>query len=734
MDVRSLAWSPVAPLALLPQSRNRSSLVTTPAVRVAAPIPASLSRLWGQQKSRVLCSASSAAAEGDGASEASVAVAVAQAEPAQEQKQSQARQERNTEVNQQQQQQQQQKQKQKKQKQPQQQQQGKGKGGGKGQKGDGENFSSKEAVRGLRVAKVEALRAEGRNPFAYTFPRTHRAAELQERFRGLGSGEQAEGGEVVAVAGRVVARRVMGKLAFLTLRDEETSIQLYCEKAVMEDSEEGSFAFLKTTLDVGDIVGATGTIKRTERGELSVVVQGVQLLTKSLLPLPDKWHGLADVEIRYRQRYLDMIVNPSVASVFRARAKVIKAIRQHMEDNCFVEIETPVLQGEAGGAEARPFITHHNALQQDMFLRIATELHLKRMLVGGFDRVYEIGRIFRNEGISTRHNPEFTSIELYQSYADYSDMMALCEAMIEGAVLALHGTTTVPYQGTPIHWARPWRRASMDSLVLQATGVDFLSAELAGDLAAVKEAAVRAVREAGSSAGSAGGVNEGDGAAADGAADGDGAASSSGGSKVNRKAVAAAVRKIEEAGSVGAVLNCVFEAVVESTLVQPTFVMDHPVEVSPLAKPHRSRPGLTERFELFVYGRELANAFSELTDPLDQRARLEEQVKKHAGKMARAESAAAAAAAVGAGDKQEQGAKGKGAADEEEEEDEEAYEVRLDEDFLTALEYGMPPTAGMGIGIDRLVMFLTDSPSIRDVIAFPVLRALPSEPNAASSS
>ncbi|CAI5993762.1 unnamed protein product [Closterium sp. NIES-65] len=575
--------------------------------------------------------------------------------------------------------------------------------------------------------QVEALRAEGRNPFAYTFSRTHRAAELQERFRGLGSGEQAEGGEVVAVAGRVVARRVMGKLAFLTLRDEETSIQLYCEKAVMEDAEEGSFAFLKSILDVGDIVGATGTIKRTERGELSVVVQGVQLLTKSLLPLPDKWHGLADVEIRYRQRYLDMIVNPSVASVFRARAKVIKAIRQHMEDNCFVEIETPVLQGEAGGAEARPFITHHNALQQDMFLRIATELHLKRMLVGGFDRVYEIGRIFRNEGISTRHNPEFTSIELYQSYADYSDMMALCEAMVESAVTALHGTTTVPYQGTPIHWARPWRRASMDSLVLHATGVDFLSAELAGDLAAAKEAAVRAVREAGSSAGSAGGVN-----GTDAAGDGDGAASIRSSSKVNRKAVAAAVRKIEEAGSVGAVLNCVFEAVVESTLVQPTFVMDHPVEVSPLAKPHRSRPGLTERFELFVYGRELANAFSELTDPLDQRSRLEEQVKKHAGKLARAESAAAAAAA-GAGDKQEQGAKGKGAT-EEEEEDEEAYEVRLDEDFLTALEYGMPPTAGMGIGIDRLVMFLTDSPSIRDVIAFPVLRALPSEPNAASSS
>ncbi|CAI5481900.1 unnamed protein product [Closterium sp. Yama58-4] len=639
MDARSLACASVAPLALLPNSRNRTSLVTTPAVRVAAPIPASLSRLWGQQKSRVLCSASSAAAEGDGASEPSVA------------------------------------------------------------KGDGENFSSKEAVRGLRVAKVEALRAEGRNPFAYTFPRTHRAAELQERFRALGSGEQAEGGEVVAVAGRVVARRVMGKLAFLTLRDEETSIQLYCEKAVMEDAEEGSFAFLKSTLDVGDIVGATGTIKRTERGELSVVVQGVQLLTKSLLPLPDKWHGLADVEIRYRQRYLDMIVNPSVASVFRARAKVIKAIRQHMEDNCFVEIETPVLQGEAGGAEARPFITHHNALNQDMFLRIATELHLKRMLVGGFDRVYEIGRIFRNEGISTRHNPEFTSIELYQSYADYSDMMSLCEEMVESAVLALHGTTTVAYQGTPIQWARPWRRASMDSLVLHATGVDFLSAQLAGDLAAAKEAAIRAVREAGSSAGSAGGVTETDAAAGDADADGagaDGAASSS--SKVNRKAVAAAVRKIEEAGSVGAVLNCVFEAVVESTLVQPTFVTDHPVEVSPLAKPHRSRPGLTERFELFVYGRELANAFSELTDPLDQRARLEEQEE------------------------------------EEEEEDEEAYEVRLDEDFLTALEYGMPPTAGMGIGIDRLVMFLTDSPSIRDVIAFPVLRALPSESTAASSS
>ncbi|GJP49814.1 hypothetical protein CLOM_g8981 [Closterium sp. NIES-68] len=732
MDARSLTGSSVTPLALLPLQRNRWSLVTTPATRIAAP-----SRLWSQQKSRVLCCASTAADQGDGASEPSVAVAVARAEPPQEQKQPQAQQQANPEAKQKQQ------QKQKKQKQPQQQ-QGKGKGGGKGPKGDGENFSSKEAVRGLRVAKVESLRAEGRNPFAYTFPRTHRAEQLQERYRELGSGEHAEGGEVVAVAGRVVARRVMGKLAFLTLRDEETSIQLYCEKATMEGAEEGSFAFLKSTLDVGDIVGATGTIKRTERGELSVVVQGVQLLTKSLLPLPDKWHGLADVEIRYRQRYLDMIVNPSVASVFRARAKVIKAIRQHMEDNGFVEIETPVLQGEAGGAEARPFVTHHNALQQDMFLRIATELHLKRMLVGGFDRVYEIGRIFRNEGISTRHNPEFTSIELYQSYADYHDMMSLCEAMVEGAVTALHGATTVPYQGTPIHWCRPWRRAPMDSLVLQATGLDFLSPPLAHDLAGAKEAAIKAVREAGLKGD--GGANEADAAAAAAAAAADGGAAADGAAtvggdagnqaeetaggaaargRINRKAVAGAVRKIEGAGSVGAVLNCVFEAVVESTLVQPTFVTDHPVEVSPLAKPHRSRPGLTERFELFVYGRELANAFSELTDPLDQRARLEEQVRKHAGKLASAESAAAAAAG---GDKQGQGAKGKGG-EEEEEEDEEAYEVRLDEDFLTALEYGMPPTAGMGIGIDRLVMFLTDSPSIRDVIAFPVLRALPASPS-----
>eukprot|EP00271_Cylindrocystis_brebissonii_P015988 TRINITY_DN39097_c0_g1_i1.p1 TRINITY_DN39097_c0_g1~~TRINITY_DN39097_c0_g1_i1.p1 ORF type:complete len:782 (+),score=134.17 TRINITY_DN39097_c0_g1_i1:77-2422(+) len=549
-------------------------------------------------------------------------------------------------------------------------------------------MSTGEEIRAGRVGKVAEMRTAGMNPFAYSWPRTHRAEQLQAAYVDLGSGKEAAGeADRVGVAGRVIARRMFGKLGFLTIRDEAQTIQLYCEKKTMDAASPDSFALLKGgLLDVGDIVGATGTMKRTDKGELSVKVGELAILTKSLLPLPEKWHGLVDVEKRYRQRYVDLIVNPEVAAVFRARSKIVSVIRRHMEDKGFLEVETPVLQGAAGGAEARPFITHHNALQRRLFLRIATELHLKRMVVGGFDRVFEIGRIFRNEGLSPRHNPEFTTIEMYQAYADYSDMMVLVEELVTESALATCGTLKLEYQGTPINLTRPWRRVSMVDLVKEATGgLDLSSA--GGPFSAAEEAAEGKLGNASGTAGA-------------------------GGLAAARTAVVEALqgrlgwkegdaqRLVGKAPTLGHLLNEVFEEVVEKSLVQPTFVMDHPVEISPLAKPHRSLPGATERFELFVCGRELANAFTELTDPLDQRARLEAQVRTH-----EAEEPGKTSAEAGEGDGDESG-----------------YEVVLDEDFLTALEYGMPPTAGMGIGVDRLVMLLTDSASIRDVIAFPSLR------------
>ncbi|MEY2856261.1 MAG: hypothetical protein RLZZ74_570, partial [Cyanobacteriota bacterium] len=351
-------------------------------------------------------------------------------------------------------------------------------------------------------------------------------------------------------------------------------------------------------------------------------------------PLPDKWHGLTDTEKRYRQRYVDLIVNPQVRQTFRLRAKITAAIRRYLETRDFLEIETPVLQSEAGGAEARPFITYHNTLEMDLYLRIATELHLKRLIVGGFERVFEMGRIFRNEGVSTRHNPEFTSIEVYQAYADYHDMMALTETMISEVTQEVLSTTKVTYQGEEIDLTPPWRRITMHEVVQAATGVDFAQFT---DFESAKTAAKDAEIEVPA-----------------------------------------------DCQTIGKLLNEAFEQKVETTLIQPTFITDYPVEISPLAKPHRDKPGLVERFELFMVGRETANSFSELTDPLEQRARLEAQAAKKA-----------------AGDL-------------------EANDI--DEDFLAALEYGMPPTGGLGIGIDRLVMLLTDSPSIRDVIAFPLLK------------
>ncbi|KAK3030478.1 hypothetical protein RJ639_038784 [Escallonia herrerae] len=499
---------------------------------------------------------------------------------------------------------------------------------------------------------VDELKNKGLEPYAYKWDRTHNANQLQDIYRHLQNGEESKSeSDYVSIAGRIVARRAFGKLAFLTLRDDSGTIQLYCEKERLMNDQ---FEQLKTLVDIGDILGASGSIKRTEKGELSVCVNSFSVLTKSLLPLPDKYHGLTDVDKRYRQRYVDMIANPEIADIFRMRAKIVSEIRKTVESIGYVEVETPVLQGAAGGAEARPFITHHNSLGRDLYLRIATELHLKRMLVGGFEKVYEIGRIFRNEGISTRHNPEFTTIEMYEAYSDYESMMNMAEEIVTRCALAVHGKLSIDYQGVEICLERPWRRESMHNLVKEATGINFI--EFGNDLKAAKEVTLATLTDH------------------------------------QQK------HSIEACPSVGQLLNEVFEIAVEPKLIQPTIVLDYPIEISPLAKPHRRHAGLTERFELFICGRELANAFSELTDPSDQRRRLEEQVRQHNEKRVAAESIE----------------KGK--------ETDNSYEVTLDEDFLTALEYGMPPASGMGLGIDRLVMLITDSASIRDVIAFPVLK------------
>ncbi len=477
----------------------------------------------------------------------------------------------------------------------------------------------------IRRDKLTELQENGMDPFEITvYERTHASATIVDNF-------EAFEGQNVKVAGRLMSKRGMGKVMFCDLSDREGKIQLFIKK---DEIGEDNYALVKK-YDIGDIVGVAGEVFKTKTGEVSIKASEVTLLAKSLLPLPEKFHGLVDPDLRYRQRYVDLIMNPEVKDTFITRSRVVSEIRKFMDNRGYIEVETPILNNIPGGAAARPFITHHNTLDIDMYLRIATELHLKRLIVGGLEKVYEIGRIFRNEGMDIKHNPEFTTIELYEAFTDYHGMMDITEQMISTVAHAVRGTETVTYQGTELNLSAPFERLTMIDAVKKYTNVDFDELKTAEEaLAAVKGLGI----------------------------------------------------EVEGTPSWGELLNLAFEERVEDKLIQPTFIMDYPVEVSPLTKKKPSRPELTERFELFLYGRELANAYSELNDPIDQRERFMRQMELRA-----------------AGD-------------------EEAN--MIDDDFLNALEYGMPPTGGMGMGIDRLVMFLTDSYSIRDVLLFPTMKPL----------
>ncbi|HEV2032642.1 MAG TPA: lysine--tRNA ligase [Candidatus Dormibacteraeota bacterium] len=455
------------------------------------------------------------------------------------------------------------------------------------------------AVMRHRREKLERLRAEGVDPYSRGFKPTHSSSEAKAL---LGDGDRTD---PVALAGRLMIKRLHGGSAFADIQDGDGRIQLMASREILGAKEFDHFA----ELDPGDLIGVKGPMFRTRRGEITLEVHSVQLFTKSLRPLPEKWHGLRDVEIRYRQRYVDLIANPEVREVFRGRTQIIAGMRRLLDDRGFLEVETPVLQEVPGGGHARPFLTHHNSLDRDLYLRIALELHLKRLLVGGFERVYEIGRVFRNEGLSPRHNPEFTMMECYQAFADYDDVMRLVEDLVVACATAGGRPLKTTYQGEDVDLTPPYRRERMADLVLEHTG---------------RQAA-------------------------------------------------------------GLELNDLFEHEVQAKLREPTFVLDYPIEISPLARPREDDPRFVERFELVILGREYANAFTELTDPLDQRERFEAQAAKRA-----------------AGDV-------------------EAHP--MDEDFLRAVEYGLPPCGGLGVGIDRLVMLLTDQPSIRDVILFPTMKA-----------
>ncbi|RUT42580.1 lysine--tRNA ligase [Paenibacillus anaericanus] len=486
----------------------------------------------------------------------------------------------------------------------------------------------------IRRDKLDELRGLGIDPFGGKYVRTHNAGDIMQQYDQLSKEELEEKKVEVSIAGRLMAKRGMGKASFAHIQDLSGKIQIYVRQDSVPEVKYSAFSLL----DLGDLVGVTGEVFKTKTGETSIKVKDLEILSKSLYPLPDKYHGLKDVELRYRQRYIDLIVNPEVQQTFIKRSRIIQSMRHYLDSQGYLEVETPTLHSIAGGAAARPFVTHHNALDMQLYMRIAIELHLKRLIVGGLEKVYEIGRVYRNEGMSTRHNPEFTMIELYEAYADYKDIMALTENMIAHIAQEVLGTTVIRYQDYEVDLTPQWRRVSMVDVVKEVTGVDF-------------------------------GVH-----------------------MTNEEAHALAKEHkvpVDAHMTFGHILNAFFEHFVEETLIQPTFVYGHPLEISPLAKKNQEDPRFTDRFELFIVGREHANAFTELNDPIDQRQRFEAQIL------------------------------------EREHGNDEAHE--MDDDFIRALEYGMPPTGGLGIGVDRLVMLLTDSASIRDVLLFPHMRPIAAE-------
>ena len=476
----------------------------------------------------------------------------------------------------------------------------------------------------FRINKMNQLAEKGLEPFGRKFDWTHHAQDVADDFEELSEKET-----VVRLAGRAMAIRGHGKTAFLDLLDKTGRIQLYVRKDALG---EDNYSIIKM-MDIGDIIGVTGTVFRTHMGELSIKATSLEILSKALRPLPEKWHGLKDIETRYRQRYVDLIVNPDVRKTFLQRSHIIKSIREILDGKDFLEVETPIMHAIAGGATARPFITYHNALDMELYMRVAPELYLKRLIVGGFERVYELGRVFRNEGIDIKHNPEFTMVEVYQAYADYNDLMDLTETIISQKKKKVLGTMKITYGGQEIDLTPPWNRLSMIEAVAKYTGEDFTG------VTDIEEARKMAER-----------INV----------------------------------PFEKTFGVGKIINACFDEHVEDKLIQPTFITGHPKEISPLAKSSAADPEITDRFEAFIYGREMCNGFSELNDPIDQRERFVKQVEERANG------------------------------------DEEAN--MMDEDFINALEYGLPPTGGLGIGIDRLVMLLTDSVSIRDVLLFPHMR------------
>ena len=481
----------------------------------------------------------------------------------------------------------------------------------------------------VRLDKMHKIEEKGLKPFGYRYEYTHRSGDVKEQFDALSEAETE-----VKLAGRVMAIRGHGKTCFMDMQDKDGRIQVYVRKDVLG---EDNYALIKM-MDIGDTVGVTGTVFRTHMGEVSIKASALEMLSKSLRPLPEKWHGLKDVETRYRQRYVDLIVNPDVRDNFVKRSQIIRSVRNVLDSHGFLEVETPILNTIAGGAAARPFISYHNALDMQVYMRIAPELYLKRLIVGGMDRVYELGRVFRNEGIDNRHNPEFTSVEIYQAFADYRDMMDLTEEVVVKTAEEVLGTTKIVYEGTEIELASPWKRISMIDAVKEYAGKDFTNVtDLEEARAMAKEINV----------------------------------------------------EVEATWGIGKIINACFEEYVEDKLIQPTFITGHPKEISPLAKSNPENPEITDRFEAFIYGREICNGFTELNDPIDQRERFMKQVEERANG------------------------------------DEEAN--MMDEDFVTALEYGLPPTGGLGIGIDRLVMFLTNSSTIRDVLFFPTMKPLKGE-------